>query len=70
MVNVDPIKRLCFHNSFRAATEDIAVISSICSDSSNVHCKTWLDLCGLVNLNPLLVSYQYLVPILDSFIQQ
>ena len=71
MVHVDPIKHQCFHNSLHAATEKITKgISSSRAYSYDFQYKTLSNFCGVVALDPLLVSYQDPVTIHNVFVQQ
>ena len=71
MATVDPAKRTRFHNSFCNAAEEISEgLSTSKYAATDRHWEKWAALCKGVALNPLLVSYRDLVPILNAFVRQ
>ena len=70
MATVDPVAQTRFWNSFRYATEDISGgLSTGRATTADGHWTKWTYFCARVSLNPLLVAYQYPVPILNAFAQ-
>ena len=68
---MDPNKRTNSHTRFRAASDDtINGLSYNQDTATNEHWSNWAAFCKNVTLNPLLISYRDLVPVLYSFVQQ
>ena len=68
MATVDPVAKTRFWHSFRSATEDISEgLSTGRATAANGHWTKWTYFCARVALDPLLVAYQYPIPILNAF---
>ena len=71
MVTVDPAKCTCFHDSFRAAADNIFKgLSTSRSAAADGYWRKWAILYREVSFNPLLVLYRYPVPIISAFARQ
>ena len=70
MATVDPASKTRFWNSFSSATEDIQErLSTGRATVADGHWTKWAYFCARVALDPLLVTYQDPVPILNTFSQ-
>ena len=68
MADVDTATRDRFHNTFCAATEDIAEgLSTGRAYAADGHWTKWENFCSRVALDPLLIGYKDPVPILNIF---
>ena len=70
MATVDPVAQTHFLHSFRSVAEDIQYgLSTGQATAADGHWIKWTYFCARVALDPLLVAYQYPVPILNAFAQ-
>ena len=68
MATVDPVAQTRFWHRFRSATEDTQEgFSTGRATAADGHWTKWTYFCARVALDPLLVTYQYPVPILNAF---
>ena len=68
MATVYPVAQTRFWHIFRSATEDIREgLSTGRATAAYLHWIKWTYFCARVALDPLLVAYQYPVPILNAF---
>ena len=68
MTTVDPFAQTRFWYSFRSVTEDIREgLSTGRATAADAHWTKWTYFCARVALDPLLVTYQDPVPILNAF---
>ena len=68
MATVDPVVQTRFWHSFCSVTEDIREgLSTGRATAAYLHWTKWTYFCARVALDPLLVAYQYPVPILNAF---
>ena len=66
-----PAKRTCFRNIFRAAADGVdEVLYTSRSTTASAHWEKWAPFGRYVALNPQLVLYRYLVPVLNTFARQ
>ena len=69
--DVDPSKRASFCDSFRATVHSIAEgISASQSTAADGHWTKWAEFCQDMVLDPLLIPYRDLLPILNTLARQ
>ena len=68
MATVDPAAQTRFWHSFRSTMEDIHEgLSTGRATAADGHWTKWTYFCARMALDPLLLAYQYPVPILNAF---